>query len=151
MQSPKWSCCKRRATRLSEKPVLMIRATSSRSTRPNHMSNQIDSPKAPRLADFRRVPGEVHSVAKQAPFRIAFRVDFGGPNPPKIGEISSFRALRFTSVFRAANLMIFGGSQGWKSLILLSKNKVFHKISFLQMGGFSVDFGHQKCSKIHQN
>ena len=149
MQSPKWSCCKRRATRLSEKPVLMIRATSSRSRRPNHLRSQIGSPKSVRSVGLRWVQCELHSVAKQAPFRIAFRVDFGGPNPPKIGEISSFRALRFTSVFRAANLMIFGGSQGWKSLISLSKNKVFHKISFLQIGGFSVDFGDQKCSKIH--
>ena len=76
--------------------MLMIRATSSRSTRPNHMSNQIDSPKAPRWDDFGRGPGDMHSVAKQAPFCIAFRVDFGGQKPPKIDEISSFGA----SVFR---------------------------------------------------
>ena len=38
-----------------------------------------------RLADFRRVPADLHSVAKQTPFRIAFGVDFGGPKPPKIG------------------------------------------------------------------
>ena len=59
-------------------------------TRPNHMSNQIDSPKAPTLANFGRGAGGLHSVAKQAPFRVAFRVHFGGQKPPKIDEISSF-------------------------------------------------------------
>ena len=54
------------------------------------MSNQIDNPKAPRLANLRRVAGDFHSVAKQAPFRIAFLLDFGGQNYPKIDEISSF-------------------------------------------------------------
>ena len=95
------------------------------------MSNQIDSPKAPRLANLGRGPGELHSVAKQAPFRIAFRVEFGGQNGPKINEISSFGALRFTSEFQAAKLVIFGGAQSWKSLVLLRKNKVFRKIDFL--------------------
>ena len=75
------------------------------------MSNQIDSPKAPRLANFRRLAGGFHSVAKQAPFRIAFRVDFGCQNGPKIDEISSFGALYFPSLFWVANLMIFGRSQ----------------------------------------
>jgi len=89
----------------------MIRATSSRSTRPNHMSNQIDSPKAPRWANFRRGPGALHSVAKQALFRIAFRVDFGSENGPKIDEISSFGALRFASAFRAGKSLISGGPQ----------------------------------------
>ena len=107
----------------------MIRATSSRSTRPNHMSNQIDSPKAPGLADFGRGAGDIHSVAKQAPFCIAFRVDFGGQKPHKIDEISSLGALCFLFAFRAANLMIFGEPGSWKTLILPSKNKVFRKIS----------------------
>ena len=80
----------RRAARPSEKPVLMIRATSSRSTRPNHMSNQIDNPKAPRLASLRRFAGDLHSVTKQTPLRVTFRVHFGGQKPPKIDEISSF-------------------------------------------------------------
>ena len=75
------------------------------------MSNQIDNPKAPRPADFRLVPGELHSVAKQTPFRIAFRLEFGGQNGPKIDEISSFGALRLTSEFQAAKLVIFGGAQ----------------------------------------
>ena len=75
------------------------------------MNSQIDSPKLPALADSGRVPGDLHSVAKQAPFRIAFRLEFGGKNGPKINEISSFGAIRFTSDFRAAKLVIFGGVQ----------------------------------------
>ena len=75
------------------------------------MSNEIDSPKAPRPAAFRRFAGEFHSVAKQAPFRVAFRVDFGSENDPKIDEISSFGALRFASALRAGKLLISGGPQ----------------------------------------
>ena len=86
------------------------------------MSNQIDSPKAPTLADLRRLAGEFHSVAKQALFRIAFRVDFGAQNPPKIDEISSFEALRFTSEFQAVKLVIFGGTKKLK-IIDFTKQK----------------------------
>ena len=75
------------------------------------MNSQIDSPKPPTLDDFGRGAGEFHSVAKQAPFRIAFRLEFGGQNGPKIDEISSFGAIRFTSEFRAAKLVIFGGAR----------------------------------------
>ena len=76
------------------------------------MSNQIDSPKAPVLSNFGRVAGDLHSVAKQVPFRVAFRVDFGGQNHPKIDEISSFGAFRFAFAFWDAKLMIFGGARG---------------------------------------
>ena len=126
----------------------MIRATSSRSTRPNHMSNPIDSPKAPRPANFRRFAGDLHSVVKQTPFRIAFRLEFGGQNGPKIDEISSFGALRFTSAFQAAKLVIFGGAQSWKSLILLRKNKVFRKIDLPRTETF---FGRFSRSKMLRN
>ena len=117
----------------------------------------MDSPKAPGPADLGRLPGELHSVAKQAPFCIAFRVDFGGQNAPKIVEISSFGAVCFTSSFRAANLMISGGPQRWKTLILPSKNKVFHEIHYPRtgtiFGWFSrtklvrnpLNFGSQRC------
>ena len=111
------------------------------------MSNQIDSPKAPRLANFGRLPGGFHSVTKLTPFCIAFRVNFGGQNPPKIGEISGFGPLCFTSSFRAPNSMIFGGLQGWKTLVLLSKNKVFHEICFSPTGTF---FGRFSTPKLLQ-
>ena len=75
------------------------------------MSNQIDNPKAPPWANLRRGPGDLHSVAKQAPFRIAFRVDFGSENRLKINEISSSGALRFASAFQAEKSLISGGPQ----------------------------------------
>ena len=46
--------------------------------RPNHMRSQIGGPKAMRPVGFRRVPSEVHSVAKQALFYIAFGAHFQG-------------------------------------------------------------------------
>ena len=67
---------------------------------------------------------------------------------PKIDEISSFGALRFTSEFQAAELVIFGGAQSWKSLILLSKNKVFRKIDLPLTGTI---FGRFSRSKILRN
>ena len=73
------------------------------------MRSQIGSPKVVRPVDLRRVAGDFHSVAKQAPFRIAFRVDFGSENGPKIDEISSFGALRFASAFPAGKSLISGG------------------------------------------
>ena len=91
--------------------MLMIRATSSRSSRPNHMRSQIGSPKVVSPVDFRRGARGFHSVAKQAPFRMAFRVDFGSENGQKTDEISSFGALRFASAFRAEKSLISGGPQ----------------------------------------
>ena len=75
------------------------------------MSNQKDSQRPAALGDFRRFSGDLHSVAKQTLFRIAFRVEFGGQNGPKINEISSFGALRFASAFRAEKSLISGGPQ----------------------------------------
>ena len=76
-----------------------------------NMRSLLESPKIMAPVNFRRRPGGFHSVAKQAPFRIAFRLEFGGQNGPKIDEISSFGAFRFTSAFRAAKLVIFGGAK----------------------------------------
>ena len=114
--------------------MLMIPATRSRSRRPNHLRSQIGSPKVVRPVSLRRLPGDLHSVAKQAPFRIAFRVDFGSENGPKIDEISSFGALRFASAFRAEKSLISGGPQSLKSFVLLSKNKVFRETKLLPTG-----------------
>ena len=51
---------------------LMIRATSSRSTRPNHMSSQGDSLQPPVPFAFRRLVGKVHAVAKLASPEVRF-------------------------------------------------------------------------------
>ena len=47
-------------------------------SRPNHMPSHLDALQTMSSVDLRRVPGEFHSVAKQASLSIAFRRDFGG-------------------------------------------------------------------------
>ena len=46
--------------------------------RPNHMRSHLNALQTTSPVDFRRVPGGLHSVAKQASFNIAFGRDFGG-------------------------------------------------------------------------
>ena len=58
--------------------TLTIRATRSRSRRPNHMHSHLDALQAMTPVGFRRVASEVHSVAKQALFYIAFGAHFQG-------------------------------------------------------------------------
>ena len=58
--------------------ALMIRATRGRSRRPNHMHSHLDALQAMGPVNFRRVPSEAHSVAKQASFYIALGVHFQG-------------------------------------------------------------------------
>ena len=67
------------------------------------MRSQIGSPKVVRPVDFRRGARGFHRVAKQAPFDVAFGVNFGAQNHPKIDEISSFGAFRFASHFGMQN------------------------------------------------
>ena len=87
--------------------TLMIRATRGRSRRPNHMRSLFGNPKAMAPVDFRRLAGELHSVAKQASFSIAFWSNFGGFGRPKSMPKFDFRAIfsdvifeqKFTSKF----------------------------------------------------
>ena len=46
--------------------------------RPNHMPCHLDALQTMTSVDFRRLPGGLHSVAKQAPFYVASGMDFGG-------------------------------------------------------------------------
>ena len=61
-----------------EELALRIRATRGRSSRPNPLKDQGDSRKALSPGAFRRFLGSLHSVAKQASFRVALRSDFRG-------------------------------------------------------------------------
>ena len=56
------------------------------------MRSFFGNPKAMPPVDFRRLPGELHSVAKQASFGIAFRTDFRGFGSPKWRPTSMFEA-----------------------------------------------------------
>ena len=57
------------------------------------MRSFFDSPKAMASVNFRRLPGGLHSVAKQASFNIAFRVDLEGFGKPKWMPKFDFRAI----------------------------------------------------------
>ena len=71
--------------------ILMIRATRGRSmdgwmdgwSRPNHMPSRLDALQTTTSVDLRQLPGELHSVAKQASFYVAFQSDFGRFGKPK--------------------------------------------------------------------
>ena len=54
-----------------------------RESRPNPLKDPRDSHKALRPADAGRGARRFHSIAKQAPFEIAFRGDFGRLGKPK--------------------------------------------------------------------
>ena len=58
--------------------TVMIRATRGRSRRPNHMHSHLDALQAMGPVNLRRLASEVHSVAKQALFYIAFGAHFQG-------------------------------------------------------------------------
>ena len=61
-----------------EELALMIRATMGRSSRPNHMLSLLDALQTLGPVDLRRLPRQVHSVAKRASLYIAFGTDFQG-------------------------------------------------------------------------
>ena len=72
--------------------TLMIRATSSRSSRPNHMLSLRDSLQTLISVNSRRLPVEFHSVAKQASFEtqcFSIFCRFWSPGPPKMEPKSS--------------------------------------------------------------
>ena len=58
--------------------TLMIRATRSRSSRPNHMPSHLDALQTTSSVNLRRFVGNFHSVAKQASLSVASQSDFGG-------------------------------------------------------------------------
>ena len=67
--------------------------------RPNHMRSQIGGPKAMRPVALRRLPGDFHSVAKQASFNVAFGVDLEGFGKPRWLPKFDFRALFCDVIF----------------------------------------------------
>ena len=91
-----------------EELALMIRATRGRSRRPNHMRSLLDALQTPGPVNFRRGAGELHSVAKQASFNIAFWSNFGGFGRPKSMPKFDFRASFFDVVFECVLTSKFG-------------------------------------------
>ena len=72
------------------------------------MRSQIGSPKAMGPVDFRRGCGDFHSVAKQASFNIAFRVDLEGFGKPKSMPKFDFRAIFSDVIFETNFTSKFG-------------------------------------------
>ena len=65
------------------------------------MPSQIGSPKAMAPVDPRRLAGELHSVAKQASFNIAFWSNFNGFGRPKSMPKFDFLAFFFDVIFES--------------------------------------------------
>ena len=72
------------------------------------MRSQVGSPKAMALVNFQRVWGDFHSVAKQASFNIAFRVDLEGFGRPKSMPKFDFRAIFSDVIFERNFTSKFG-------------------------------------------
>ena len=104
--------------------------------RPNHMPSHLDAIQTMVSVDLRRLPGEFHSVAKQASFNVASPSDFGGfgsdfgrfweaKMEAKIDFLKlflpSFFRLRFGIDFGS----FFGGSSHEKSLKTIGFSMVF--------------------------
>ena len=72
------------------------------------MRSPLDALQTPPPVDFRRLPGEFHSVAKQASFNIAFRVDLEGFGRPKSMPKCDFRAIFSDVIFERNFTSKFG-------------------------------------------
>ena len=72
------------------------------------MGSHIGSPKAMPPVNLRRLAGEFHSVAKQASFNIAFRVDLEGFGRPKSMPKFDFRAIFSDVIFERNFTSKFG-------------------------------------------
>ena len=88
--------------------TLMIMATRGRSGRPNHMRSHIGNPKTMTPVNLRRLPGDLHSVAKHASFNIAFGVDLGSFGKPKSMPKFDFRAIFSDVIFERNFTSEFG-------------------------------------------
>ena len=104
---------------------------------------------------LRQFPNKLHSVAKQASFRIAFRSDFGGFGRPKWMPKSMFEAHFFPCFFRMRLRIdvgsIFWGSEPWKSSSRLDGNTIFAKSTFSKKVRKNIDFGFIFGSQTEEN
>ncbi len=75
----------------------MIRATRSRSSRPNHMHSHFGDPRVARPVNLRRGPRDLHGVAKRITFRTSFGTLFGSFSDPKTTP-KSMKIASFSSI-----------------------------------------------------
>ena len=71
------------------------------------MRSHIGSPKAMAPVNFRRLPGDLHSVAKQASFNIALWTHFNGFGRPKSMPKFDLRAFFFDVIFESVLTLKF--------------------------------------------
>ena len=72
------------------------------------MCSLFGNPKAMRFVNFRRLPGEVHGVVKQASFNIALGVDLKGFGEPRWHLKFDVRAVFFDVIFDCVFVSTFG-------------------------------------------
>ena len=108
----------------------MIRATKGISRRPNHMPSHLDAQQSPGPVDFRRLPGDLHSVVKQASFSIAFSSNFFGFVRPKSMPKFDFRTFFFDVIFESISTSKFG--RFWEAQNQKNSNFLEEKQRFLQ-------------------
>ena len=97
----------------------MIRATKGKSRRPNHMRSHLDALQTMTSVAFRRLPGDFHSVAKQASFEapifgvpVRFWSDFGRFSEAKMEPRIDFLDAFLRSFFRMRFGIDFGSFSG---------------------------------------
>ena len=78
--------------------------------RPNHMRSHMDALQRMRPVGFRRLPGGLHSVAKQASFCVAFRSHVGRFWRPKWSPKFDFLASFFDVILECLFETFFGSS-----------------------------------------
>ena len=113
-----------------------------RESRPNPLKDPRDSREALRCDDFRRLAGDLHSVATQASFSIALRSDFkafgsefgcswGAKMDAKI-DSGRFFCDAFVERVQALILRAFLEARNLKIMIFLSKINDFHQIDVFE-------------------
>ena len=129
--------------------MVRLNLSSDRLRRPNHMRSHLDELQTTTSVDLRRVPGNFHSVAKQASFPVAlwsdfsrFWSDFDKFWEAEMDAIIGFWEIFWRCFFRMRSGIDFGsffrGSNLEKSLktigfsmvfVIFQKIDVFEKVS----------------------
>ena len=109
------------------------------------MRSPLDALQTPPPVNFRRLAGELHSVAKQASFNIAFGTDFRRFSKPKWTSKFDFRALFFDVIFESVLPSKF--YQFLKARNQKNSNFPYGKTMIFTKSAFSIKI--QKTLKFH--
>ena len=109
------------------------------------MRSLFGNPQAMGSVDFRRLPGGLHSVAKQASFNIAFGVDLEGFGRPKSMPKFDFRAIFSDVIFERNFTSKFGSCL--RAQNQENSNFSIRKTMIFTKSAFSIKI--QKTMKFH--